>query len=441
MRNDQRARSVAEHRTADAARSSLDINHSSRTLLYTVYFIYFFCGMALCFEGAFNPELKEFYHLDYQQQQYTMFAKNIPFALAIVIGVFIPRLGYKNCLTIAMALFAAGTLLLIPALQSGHYALVLGAFFIIGLGFNFELVAGNPLLSGLGPPESSASRLNLGNALGAIAQIIAPFILTLIIPATTVTVAGKLPYMKGLFLALGGMLLVTMLTTMIARGVDITASLAAHETTPTASEPDRTIWLRPRVVFGFATIFLVLGAEAGLFGLFRNFVEDPAVAGKSSRSSQQLFTVYFAVFALGRLAGSWTQKRVRPAFTLAIHSAAALALVGVLMVSKGNMAIGSLMLLGFFVSIFFPTLYSLAIEGLGSQTAKASGLLTMGFLGCAFLPVLQGRLADSIGLQRSFGLCFIPYLLALCYALSVIKSARNAQRIGAQGQLATNPAG
>ena len=84
-------------------------NKSTRALLYTVYFIYFFCGMALCFEGAFNPEFKDHFHLSYQQQQYTTFAKNIPFALAVVIGFLIPRIGYKNCLSVAMGLFAAGT--------------------------------------------------------------------------------------------------------------------------------------------------------------------------------------------------------------------------------------------------------------------------------------------------------------------------------------------
>ena len=170
-------------------------------------------------------------------------------------------------------------------------------------------------------------------------------------------------------------------------------------------------------MFGFVTIFLVLGAEAGAFGLFRNYLEDPAVAGLSSHVSQQLFTVYFAVFAVGRLAGSWVQKRVNPAYTLAFNAFAALLLVGLMIVAKGPLAICSIILLGFFISIFFPTLYSLAIEGLGAQTAKASGLLTMGFLGCAFLPVLQGRLADGLGLQRSFAICIIPYAFALGYAL------------------------
>jgi FHS family L-fucose permease-like MFS transporter len=91
--------------------------------------------------------------------------------------------------------------------------------------------------------------------------------------------------------------------------------------------------------------------------------------------------------------------------------------VGLLAVAKGPLAIVSIIVLGFFVSIFFPTLYSLAIEGLGEQTAKASGLLTMGFLGCALLPVLQGKLADTIGLSKSFLICVIPYLFALFYAV------------------------
>ncbi len=388
---------------------------SPRPLLYTVYFIYFFCGLTLCFEGAFNPEFKDYFQLSYQQQMYTMFAKNIPFALAVGIGFLIPRIGYKSCLTLALFLFAAGTLLLVPGLQSGSYGIVLGAFFVIGLGFNFELVAGNPLLSGLGPPDGSSSRLNLGNALGAIAQILGPVTLTLIIPDTVVTMQGKLPYMKGLFLVIGLMLVGIGVLTLLARDVDISASLQASASP--AAAPAAGLWTQPKVALGFVTIFLVLGAEAGLFGLFRNYLEDPVVAGVASRTSQQLFTVFFAVFAAGRLTGSWVQKRLPPATTLAFNAVAALVLVGVMLLARGPLAVTAIILLGFFVSIFFPTLYSLAIAGLGEQTAKASGLLTMGFLGCALLPVLQGKLADALGLQRSFGLFLVPYLFALFYAL------------------------
>jgi FHS family L-fucose permease-like MFS transporter len=103
--------------------------------------------------------------------------------------------------------------------------------------------------------------------------------------------------------------------------------------------------------------------------------------------------------------------------TLIAHLLAALVLLAVMVVAKGTTAVVAALLIGYFVSIFFPTLYSIAIEGVGDRTAQASGLLTMGFLGCAILPVLQGRLADQFGLRPSYALWFFPYLFALFYAM------------------------
>lgn len=154
------------------------------TLLYTAYFIYFFCGLTQCFEGVILPEFKDFFKSSYLEQMLIPFAKNIPFVLAVGIGFLIHRIGYKHCLSIAMFLYALGTFLLVPGLHSHQYWLVLLAFLVIGTGFNFQIVAGNPLLSALGPSAGSSSRLNLGNALGAVAQIIAPATLAFIIPST-----------------------------------------------------------------------------------------------------------------------------------------------------------------------------------------------------------------------------------------------------------------
>jgi len=124
------------------------------------------------------------------------------------------------------------------------------------------------------------------------------------------------------------------------------------------------------------------------------------------------------VFAAGRLTASWIQRRIAPATTLIINLLAALALLGVIVMARGTTAVVAVTAIGFFVSIFFPTLYALAIEGMGDQTAQASGLLTMGFLGCAVLPLLQGWLADRVGLQLSLTVCAVPYLAALGYTLT-----------------------
>lgn len=386
---------------------------SYRPLLYTVYFIYFFNGLSLCFEGAFNPEFKEIFDLGYTQLMFALFAKNLPFVIfSLAIGHMAQRLGFKTCLSIAMFLFAAGTLLLIPGLNSGNYGIVLAGFFVIGTGFNFQLVAGNPMLSGLGDAGGSSSRLNLGNALGAVAQIIAPLIITFIVPKTILTAAGKIPYITGLFLSIGFILLLVGLITFFIKGVDISGTLTRNNLL-SDNHDSGSLFKDRKLMLGFLAIFLVIGIEAGIFGLFRNYLEDPNVAGLTANQSQRLFTVYFGVFALGRIVGSFVQKKIKPAVSLVINVIAAIIFILVTVMSTGTIAVISLILVGFFISIFFPTLYSMSIQGMGKLTAKASGLLTMGMLGAAIIPIGQGKLADIWGLQASFAIALLPYLFVL----------------------------
>jgi len=197
----------------------------------------------------------------------------------------------------------------------------------------------------------------------------------------------------------------------LARNVDITGTFE------TTAGPGTGIWRHRRAVLGFVAIFLILGVEAGLFGLYRNFLEDPAIAGLTARQSQRLFTVYFALFALGRLAASWVQKRIRPSTQLVWHLAAAGVCLAVAIAARGWVAVAAVTAIGFFVSILFPTLYAIAIEGMGELTGQVSGLLVMGFVGCAVIPVVQGRLADTIGLQPSYAIGFAAYAFAAWYTL------------------------
>jgi FHS family L-fucose permease-like MFS transporter len=391
-------------------------NRTFRPLLYTVYFIYFFNGLSLCFEGAFNPEFKEIFNLGYTQLMLTLFAKNLPFVVfSLAIGYLAQRLGFKTCLTIAMFLFAGGTLLLIPGLISRQYGIVLAGFFIIGTGFNFQLVAGNPLLSGLGEPEGSSSRLNFGNALGAVAQIIAPLIISVVVPAAVVSAVGKIPYITVIFITIGIVLIATAIITLFMKGVEVTTTQDHSQFTQNDGNT-RDLFRNHKLILGFFAIFLVIGVEAGIFGLFRNYLEDPAVAGLTAVQSQRLFTVYFAVFALGRLVGSFVQKKINAALSLVIHVIAAIICILITVSSSGTPAVIFLILTGFFISIFFPTLYALSIRGMGRATARASGLLTMGMLGAAVIPLGQGKIADVWGLHISFILAVVPYVFVLLAA-------------------------
>jgi FHS family L-fucose permease-like MFS transporter len=289
------------------------------------------------------------------------------------------------------------------------YWIVLTGFLLIGVGFNFEIVAGNPMLVALGPAETASSRLNLGNALGAVAQIIAPASLSFVIPAAAVTVQSRIPWIQGLFGVLAALLF------LFAGGVALIRNPTSNPdflpATPAQKRSRSNRKLPRRVFVGLTAITLALGAEAALFGFYRNYMEEPSVAGLNPAQSRRLFTLYFALFAAGRLAGWWAQKRIRPWVHLSVNLLGAFLFVSAAIFAKGLLAVLLITAMGFWVATFYPTLYSLAVKGLGDSTAKASGVLTIGFLGAAIFPVLQGSVADTIGLQHSYVMISLAYLM------------------------------
>jgi len=398
--------------------------HTEKKLLYTVYFVYFFCGLAMCLEGSFMPEFKEHFNLNYQQQMYIIFAKNIPFVLfSILIGLLSKKAGFKSCLMISMFLFAAGTALIIPGMVNNSFTLLIIAFFILGTGFNFEIVAGNPLLTGLGAPERGSSRLNLGNALGAIAQILGPLIIVLIIPAGIDSVSDRIPYINGLFITIAVILTATGIILSFLKDTEDSEFTAAEKKTDKTGTK-KSVFRNKNLIMGFLAIFIVLGAESGIFGLYRNFIEDPKIGAMSPHTSYILYTLYFALFALGRFTGSYLQKKIKPALTMVFCVIAAMVLLITMISMKGIAAVVAITILGFFISIFFPTLYALSIDGLGEDTAVASGLLTMGFLGAAIMPVIQGKIADWLGLSYSFIISIITYIYILYFSLQKLQSSQ-----------------
>jgi FHS family L-fucose permease-like MFS transporter len=400
--------------TADPAESG------RRTLLGAVYFTYFFCGLTLCFDNLFNPDFRILFGLSYRELMYTKPA----FALTglvfpLVAGSLAARFGYKKCLTLALLLFGAANLLVVPALHGRSYALLLGALFVMGLGFNLELVAGNPLMAALGRPETASSRVNLGNALGAVAQIIPPLLLAFVIfPSDALTTVEKVPVIQRLFLAFAAVLFVVAVVLSAVR--DPLASGSASPAPGSAAAPAprgglRALFSRPRLTLGFAAIFLAIGVEAGFQGLYLNFLQDAARIPATKSLLWQ--TVNLTVFALGRLFGSFLQKRKDPARVLAAYAAASMVLLVPVVFARGAAAVAALTLSGFFYCVFFPTIYTLAIEGLGDLTPRASGFLVMGLSGISVIPVLQGAVADRAGLQGSYALGFLPWAFVLWYAL------------------------
>jgi MFS transporter, FHS family, L-fucose permease len=394
--------------------------HNRASLLWMTYFIYFFCGLALCFDRVFNPDFKIYFNLSYQQLMYTQPAFSVAgLLIAYLAGILAGRIGYKKSLTLAMLLFALGNLIIYPALHWHNFYLLLASMFIMGAGFNIQLVSGNPLMIALGEAKTASSRLNLGNALGAVGQVITPLLVTQIFASDSLTVEQKVPSIQKIFLTFAVVLFTVCFILSWIKDFKFKPGSAENplpESAPLPTEK-KTLWAHPHLLLGFLAIFLSIGAEGGIGGLYLNFLQDGKIAGLTSNQANWFFMINLTFFAIGRLTASWIQRKIKPERMLAIWVLISMGLMIVVLMAKGLAACWALTLLGFFICIFFPTLYSLAIEGLGELTPKASGLLIMGFSGISIIPVLQGALADRIGLQRSFAVAFIPWLFVLFYAL------------------------
>jgi FHS family L-fucose permease-like MFS transporter len=275
----------------------------------------------------------------------------------------------------------------------------------------------------LGPPEKASSRLNLAQAFNSLGTTIGPYLGGMFI-LSVVPAAGKLggiatphqlqqqrlleastvklPY-------LGIAILLFVLAFAIARfRLPVIASIDEAETDG-AEQTGDSIWNYSHLVLGAIGIFLYVGAEVSIGSFLVNYFSQPDIGGFSERVAAGYVSFYWGGAMVGRFVGSAILQKLRGGLVLGCSAIVACALVVTSMLTTGHVAMWSIILVGLFNSVMFPTIFTLGIDGLGKLTGKGSGLLVMAIVGGAILPLLQGGLADSIGIHHAF---FLP---ALCY--------------------------
>lgn len=344
------------------------------------------------------------------------------FLLALPVGQFIGRFGYKAGMVTGLLTAAAGAFLFFPAADTRYYPLFLAALFIMAAGFTFLEVTATPYISVLGDPDRASSRLSLASAVGSVGATLGPFIGSrFLLHATEVapeTVAGfdagqlssylnaeaqlvKTPYLSlgGLFLAIGLLLYFIKLPNI--EGEDGHAGGI------------RDIFKFRHTVLGALGVFCYLGAEVGIVSFLIRYAKVSGIPGLTEQSAALFITLYMALVLAGRLAGAYLLRKANPPVILTFCSAAALALVGVSMTSTGYISVYALSLVGLFTSVMYPILFTLSIKNLGVYTKTGSSLIIMSIVGGAVIPPVMGLLSDGFGIQKAF---VVP---ALCYAYLV----------------------
>lgn len=391
-----------------------------RFALISLTTLFFMWGFITSLNDVLIPYLKDMFELNYTQAMLIQFCFfGAYFIVSIPAGSLVSKVGYKNGILVGLTLAACGCLLFYPAAEYRFYSLFLAALFVLASGITILQVSANPYVSALGDPEKSSARLTLAQAFNSLGTTVSPIWIGPIILASIaltqtsestiaeVNRAVQLPY---LLLAATLFLLALMFAFLRLPAVD------EHQVQQN-TETSESVLKHRHLFLGAIAIFVYVGAEVGIGSFLVNFLSMPSIGNMHESEASKFIGYYFGGAMIGRFIGAAVMHHVAANKVLAFNSMAAIILLIVTIFSSGALAMWSIVFVGLFNSIMFPTIFTLAIKNLGPLTSKGAGVLCLAIVGDAILPLLQGISADLIGIQLAFFIPVICYFYITFYGL------------------------
>src|SRR6266496_1550897 len=397
------------------------------TIVTTLFFMW---GFITSLNDILVPHLKSIFDLSYAHVMLIQFAFfSAYFLFSIPWAKVVNVIGYQKSMVAGLLCMTVGAFLFVPAASSASFPLFLAALIVLAAGITGLQVAANPYVVVLGKPETASSRLDLTQAFNSLGTTIAPKLGGLLILSAAPLAIEQLQALspqalhlyrvneaasvKTPYIVIGVMLL--LLAVMIA--LSKLPTIAHAEYRPGLKIRD-SVWKHPNLVLGALGIFAYVGAEVSIGSFLVNYFGLVDIAGLSAKTAAGFVSFYWGGAMVGRFLGAGLLRRIKPGYLLALCATFAATLVTASMLLGGHTAMWSILAVGFFNSIMFPTIFSLGVAELGPLTGNGSGLLNMAIVGGAILPVIQGVIADHVGLHHAFVLPVICYLYILFYGLS-----------------------
>ena len=356
------------------------------------------------------------------------------FLAAFPAGKLMERIGYKRGILVGLFLCASGALLFLPASSARVYGFFLFALFVMACGQSFLEVASNPYVTILGPAQSSERRLNFAQSFNAVGAVLSPLVGRSLIltgieytPAQLAVMSAaqvqayraeqagsvKIPY-----LVIAGIFVIVATAIYFTHLPDVVDEKSANA--PSAEPPSGSVLAHPHLIKGVLAQFFYVGAQVGVASFVIRFAQH-TVPGMTQRVAAYYLLGHQLGFMIGRFAGSALMKIVAPARLLSIFAIGCLASVSVALLAGGIVPVGAVVLIGFFHSIMFPTIFALGIKNLGPLTKRGSSMMVMAIIGGAFFPAIMGRISDASNIQTAFIVPLICYVYVLYFALSGYK--------------------
>ena len=403
--------------------------------------IFFMWGFITELNDVLIPHLKSVFELKYWQAmlvQFCFFGAYL--VMALPAGAVVARVGYKAGIVIGLLVAGGGALAILPAAQAGVYTMFLVALFILASGIVLLQCSANPYVALLGAPERAPSRLNLAQAINSVGHTIGPWVGgALILGATHLSAeqlaalpaAERVHTVQPLYLGVASALVLLAIAVALFR-------LPAHAEATEKADPLRHTFAEvlkySHVRWGVLAIFLYVGAEVATGSFLANYAMRPDIGNIPPDKVGRFVSFYWGAAMVGRFIGAGLLLRFDPRRLLGLYALVNIALIVLTNVLPGPAAMWSVIAIGLFNSIMFPTIFTLVIDRLGPLVPKASSLLVMAIFGGAVIPFLQGHLVDTIQAatnNETTGLRLAFFLPALCYAYVAWYGWKGSRRVAA----------
>lgn len=408
---------------AQTRSASTPVNTQMGSLRVFVFALFFIFGGITSLNDVIIPKLKDLFTLSYAQ---AMLVQSAFFAAYFVVSLpaaaIVRRLGYMRTAVVGLLTMTAGCLLFIPAASSGLFITFLGALFVLAAGITIVQVVANPLISMLGAPATASSRLTFAQAFNSLGTTVFPYVGSILILGSLAQVdqatlsatalaayrAAESQVVVHTYLGLAIALAVVAALVWINRG-----KLVEHTSPEGSILKAFGLLKQPRFAFGALCIFLYVGAEVAVGSLIVNYLMQADVLGLGDEAAGKHVSLYWGGAMVGRFLGAYVLRICSPGKVLASSGAIAAVLLLVSATSTGAVSGWSLLAIGLVNSIMFPTIFTLASEGLGERAAEGSGLICMAIVGGAIVPLITGYAADVSGLRMALAVPAVCYLVIL----------------------------
>lgn len=429
---------------------STSTNKSYKSAFIFLTSLFFLWGFITVLVDSLIPRLKDVFEMSYAKTVLVQFAFFVAFfVFSLPAGYLLSKIGYKKGIVLGLLTMAAGCLLFYPAAEYRLFSVFLVGYFTLAGGITILQVAANPFVALLGSEEGASSRLNLSQAFNSLGTTIAPVVGALFLLSDSVKSSGEIAaltetqksdyYMAEAATVQTPFLLISAFIILLAVVFLFTKLPKLIEESPKGGY--FKLLKNKLMLMGALGIFVYVGAEVAIGSFLVNYFYDadlaPIVAQNETMMSiangiastfNKTFTdsdpksllgifviFYWGGAMIGRFVGAYLTKILAPGRVLSIFANLAILMIFISINTTGLISMWSILAVGLFNSIMFPTIFTLSLEGLGDLKAQASGLLCMAIVGGAVIPFFFGSLIDSVGFKMAFVLTIVCYAYILFY--------------------------